>query len=66
MRKISVNNGRSYTTVEDAIAKVGIMTIAMMMDDDIRRDVDASFTGETDADFVRAYLSVAHDDLIIG
>lgn len=66
MKRISVDNGRSYTTVEDAIAKVGIMTIAMMMDDDIRRDVDASFTGETDADFVRAYLTVARDDLVIG
>lgn len=66
MKKISINNGASYTTIEDAIATVGMDTIAMMMDDEIREQVANNIAPCTDEEFVAEYLSRANEDLIIG
>lgn len=66
MKKISINNGASYTTIEDAIATVGMDTIAMIMDDEIREQVANNIAPCTDEEFVAEYLSRANEDLIIG
>ena len=66
MKQISINNGASYTTIEDAIATVGMDTIAMMMDDEIREQVANDIAPCTDEEFVAAYLRRANEDLIIG
>lgn len=66
MKQISINNGASYTTVEDAIATVGMDTIAMMMDDEIREQVANDIAPCTDEEFVAEYLRRANEDLIIG
>lgn len=66
MKKISINNGASYTTIEDAIATVGMDTIAMMMDDEIREQVANDIAPCTDEEFVAEYLRRAEEDLIIG
>lgn len=39
MKKISINNGHSYTTPREAIKAAGMDTIAHMMDDEIREHV---------------------------
>ena len=66
MKQISINNGASYTTIEDAIATVGMNTIAMMMDDEIREQVANDIAPCTDEEFVAEYLRRAEEDLIIG
>lgn len=66
MKQISINNGVSYTTIEDAIATVGMDTIAMMMDDEIREQVANDIAPCTDEEFVAEYLRRANEDLIIG
>lgn len=66
MKQISINNGASYTTIEDAIATVGMDTIAMMMDDEIREQVANDIAPCTDEEFVAEYLRRAEEDLIIG
>lgn len=66
MKQISINNGVSYTTIEDAIATVGMDTIAMMMDDEIREQVANDIAPCTDEEFVAEYLRRAEEDLIIG
>lgn len=66
MKQISINNGASYTTIEDAIATVGMDTIAMMMDDEIREQVANDIAPCTDEEFVAEYLRRANEDLIIG
>lgn len=66
MKQISINNGSSYTTIEDAIATVGMDTIAMMMDDEIREQVANDIAPCTDEEFVAEYLRIANEDLIIG
>ena len=66
MKQISINNRASYTTIEDAIATVGMDTIAMMMDDEIREQVANDIAPCTDEEFVAEYLRRANEDLIIG
>lgn len=66
MKKISVDNGFTFTSVDEAIETAGIFTIAQMMDHDVREYVHNNCNCDTDVDFVREYLRYAHDDLIIG
>lgn len=66
MKKISVNNGISYTTIKEAIETVGMDTIAHMMDDEIREQVANAIAPCTDEEFVAEYLNRANEDLIIG
>ncbi len=66
MKKISINNGHSYTTPREAIKAAGMDTIAYMMDDEIREHVAHKYTPCTDAKFIREYLRRAKADLIIG
>ena len=66
MKRISINNGHSYTTPREAIKAAGMDTIAYMMDDGIREHVAHKYAPCTDAKFIREYLRRAKSDLIIG
>jgi hypothetical protein len=66
MAQISINNGHSYTTPEDALREYNMDTIAHYMDDDIREAVHAEIAPCTELEFLAAYLERATDDLIIG
>ena len=44
MKRISINNGHSYTTPREAIKAAGMDTIAYMMDDEIREHVAHKYT----------------------
>lgn len=66
MKKISINNGHSYTTPREANKAAGIDAIAYMMDDEIREHVAHKYAPCTDAKFIREYLRRAKANLIIG
>lgn len=66
MKRISIDNGNTYCTPEEAIAQIGIDTIANYMDNDIRESVHYDIAPCSDVDFLTEYLSRADDDLIIG
>lgn len=66
MKKLSIDNGNTFVTPEEALKHLPMKTIAFYMDDNVREFVHACFKGDSDADFIRAYLLLAVDDLIIG
>ena len=66
MKKISVDNGHSFTTPSKAIKALGLDVIANMMDDELRDHINHLYAPCTDAKFVREYLRRASCDLIIG
>lgn len=66
MRNISIDNGNSFVSVPEAIAKVSWETIVAFMDDDIRETVHNEIAPCTEEEFLTRYLELAHDDLIIG
>lgn len=66
MKNISINNGRSYCTIEEALNRFNIRIIAHYMDDEIREEVHRELAPCTDAEFIKRYLELATEDLIIG
>lgn len=70
MKKISLNNGRTYLPVKDAIIQINEQnlwnTVVNMMDDDTREKVHFDFSPCTEEEFLNAYLSISDYDLIIG
>ena len=66
MKKISIDNGNSWTTPEAAIAALGLDAIVNCMDDDTRETVHSELAPCTDVEFLTRYLELATDDLIIG
>lgn len=66
MRNISIDNGNSFVSVPEAIAKASWETIVAFMDDDIRETVHNEIAPCTEEKFLTRYLELAHDDLIIG
>jgi len=66
MKKISIDNGNSWTTPEAAIATLGLDAIVNYMDDDIREATHNAVAPCTEVEFLAAYLERATDDLIIG
>jgi hypothetical protein len=66
MAQISVDNGHSYTTPEAALEVVGIDVLAQYMDDDTRESVHNELAPCSEIDFIKQYLKLATDDLIIG
>lgn len=65
---ISINNGRSYCTPEEAVEAVGMDEIASMMDEEVREELANEWQGDEDdyAGFIAEYLKRAPEDLIIG
>lgn len=66
MAKISINNGRSFTTPEKAIEEVGFEEIVTWMDAELTEQVHSMDFEETDLGFLKKYLEVSKSDLIIG
>ena len=66
MKNISINNGATYTTIEDALANCRWNAIVQMMDDEIREQVANAIAPCTNEEFLTEYLRRASDDLIIG
>lgn len=66
MKNISINNGVSYTTIEDAIANCKWDAIVQMMEDDVREQVANEIAPCTNEEFLTEYLRRANEDLIIG
>ena len=66
MKNISINNGATYTTIEDALANCSWNAIVQMMDDEIREQVANAIAPCTNEEFLTEYLRRASDDLIIG
>lgn len=65
MRKISIDNGHSYTTPAEALEAVGMETLAQYMDDETRERVHAMDL-DSEESFLAAYLELAAEDLVIG
>lgn len=57
---------QSYTTPEAALEVVGIDVLAQYMDDDTRESVHNELAPCSEIDFIKQYLKLATDDLIIG
>lgn len=66
MKNISIDNGISFCTVEEALEAYPIDTWAMYMDDDTRERVNRDEAPCTEETFLQAYLDRAAGDLIIG
>lgn len=68
VKLVSVNNGESYCTPEEAVESVEWDALVSLMDDRTREAVAAEWDGDEDdhAGFLRAYLALAPSDLIIG
>lgn len=66
MKNISINNGATYTTIEDALANCSWDAIVQMMDDEIREHVANAIAPCTNEEFLTEYLRRASEDLIIG
>lgn len=70
MKRISLDNGRTYITAQEATPEIAANNlwdaIVNVMDDDIREAVHAAIAPCTESEFLAAYLERATDDLIIG
>lgn len=66
MKRISIDNGLTYTTPQDALQVISIDTMAEYMNDDAREAVHNDLAPCADIDFLTRYLEIAPDDLIIG
>jgi hypothetical protein len=70
MKRISLNNGHSYMTAQEAMPEITDNnlwdTVVNMMDDDTREDVHADLAPCSDEAFLTEYLRRAKEDLIIG
>ena len=67
---ISLDNGRTWMTAEEAIDEINERNlwdvIVNMMDDDIREAVNADLAPCTDEEFLADYLRRSDDGLVIG
>ena len=66
MKLISIDNGITHTTPDEAIKAVGMDTIVNYMDDDTREAVHNELAPCSEIEFLSRYLDLAKDDLIIG
>lgn len=70
MKYISLDNGRTYLTAEEAMPEIIERNlwdfIVNMMDDEIRESVHDDFAPCTEAEFLGEYLKRANDDLVVG
>lgn len=66
MKQISIDNGATMTTPEQAIAAMPWETIVQAMDDETRERVHAEIAPCDELAFLRCYLEQAPTDLVIG
>ena len=66
MKRISIDNGVTYCTPEEAISGVSWDAIVAMMDCDTCETVHRELAPCSNGQFLTRYLELAHEDLIIG
>lgn len=66
MKQISIDNGRTYCTAEEALNAHDLATIAHYMDNDTREQVHRELAPCTELEFLVHYLEIAPHDLVIG
>ncbi len=66
MKKISVDNGRSFVSPNEAIDTVQFQEIVMFMDNETREVVHDELAPCTELEFLTRYLELAKENLIIG
>jgi hypothetical protein len=70
MKQISIDNGRTYMTAEEAIPEILENklwpVVVQMMDDDTREAVHRELAPCTEFEFLTRYLEIAPHDLVIG
>ena len=70
MSMISLNNGFSWLSAEDAMSVIDKYdfwdTVVETMDDDTRESVHAELAPCSRLDFLRRYLELAQENLILG
>ena len=66
MGRISINNGNSFCEPEEALEVFDLDTIACYMDDNLMDYVHFEMAPCSDIEFLRRYLELAEEDLIIG
>lgn len=65
-KKISIDNGATYITSEEALEAVSLDALAVYMDDDARERVHMECAPCSDVEYLRRYLEIAEADLVIG
>ena len=65
-KAISIDNGNTFVTPEEAIEGMRWEVIAHYMEDDAREQVHYELAPCTNLEFLTRYLEVATSDLIIG
>ena len=66
MKQISIDNGLTYVTPEEAIDGMRWDVIAHYMEDEAREAVHADLAPCSNLEFLTRYLEIADHDLIIG
>jgi hypothetical protein len=70
MAKISLDNGHTYMTAQEAMAEITDNNlwdaVVNMMDDDTREQVHRELAPCTELEFLQRYLEIAPHDLVIG
>jgi hypothetical protein len=64
--QISVDNGNTFISAEAALEQVAWDVIVNYMDDDIRQAVHDELAPCSELEFLKRYLQLSDDDLIIG
>ena len=70
MKQISLNNGRNYMDVDEAMTEIMERslweTVVSLMDDGIREAVADDMAPCSEEEFLKEYLARANDDLVVG
>lgn len=66
MKRISIDNGVSFCSVEEALSRVPFEVFVNAMDDDVRERAHADVAPCGIQKFLTHYLELAKEDLIIG
>ena len=66
MKRISIDNGRTFVTPGGALEQFDLDTIACYMDDEDRERTHLEIAPCTDLEFLTHYLKIAKNDIIIG
>jgi hypothetical protein len=66
MKRISIDNGMTFVSPEEALERFDLDTIAHYMDDDDRERTHLEIAPCTDFEFLTHYLEIAKNDIVIG
>jgi hypothetical protein len=66
MKEISINNGLTFCSAEEALEEKGFEVIHHYMDADICETVNNEIAPCTELEFLQRYLELTPEDLIVG